>query len=196
VSPPDGVVVGADGMARCGWAAEPIDYAQYHDDEWGRAVHGDVALFERLVLESFQSGLSWLTILRKREAFRRAFAGFDIEAVAGFGDADQSRLMGDAAIVRNRAKIAATLVNAQAASRLRAAQGEGALDRLLWSFQPSEPLAPPRRLSDLPGRTAESAALAVALKQHGFVFVGPTTGYALMQATGMVNDHLLGCHRR
>jgi DNA-3-methyladenine glycosylase I len=190
-----GPTIGPDGLARCPWASTP-EYRDYHDEEWGRPLHGDVALFEKLALETFQSGLSWLTILRKRAAFRSAFAGFDIEAVAGFGDAEVARLMSDAGIVRNRAKIGATIDNAQAVARLRQSEGDGALDRLLWSFAPPPRPTAPRSLADLPARTAESTAMSQRLKAAGFRWVGPTTLYALMQATGMVDDHLAGCHRR
>lgn len=182
------LIVGEDGLARCGWGATPDIYRNYHDAEWGRRVTGDNALFERLSLEAFQSGLSWLTILRKRESFRAAFAGFDIGAVAAFDESDVSRLLADAAIVRNRAKILATIANA----RIAAAMPESLSD-LLWSFAP-----PARRrpvdFSAVPATTAESTALAKRLKGLGFRFVGPTTAYAMMQATGMVDDHLAGCH--
>jgi DNA-3-methyladenine glycosylase I len=188
------LVVGEDGLARCPWGAGP-DYRAYHDQEWGRACHGDTALFERLSLEAFQSGLSWLTILRKRPAFRRAFAGFGPEPVAAFDDADVARLLTDPGIVRNRAKIAATIANARVLASLRAAQGDGAFDRLVWSFAPGSALAP-TRLADVPAKTPASTALAAELKRRGFAFVGPTTAYALMQACGLVNDHLLGCHAR
>ena len=181
-------VVGPDGVARCPWGLSTADYVAYHDDEWGRPVHGDARLFERVSLEAFQSGLSWITILRKREAFRAAFAGFDPEAVAAFGDDDVERLLADAGIVRNRAKVLATIANARAAVAL-----EGGLDALLWSFAPDPGRPAPRRLADVPAVTAESTAMAKALKRHGFRFVGPTTAYALMQATGMVDDHLAGC---
>ncbi len=191
----DDLVVGSDGLTRCGWGASTPDYATYHDDEWGRPVHGDDRLFERITLEAFQSGLSWLTILRKREAFRAAFAGFSIPAVAAFDARDHDRLMADAGIVRNRAKIAATLTNARAAADLLQAEGDGALDRLVWSHAPSAAAVRPRRMSDLPAQTDDSKALAKALKAHGFVFVGPTTMYASMQACGLVDDHLQGCHR-
>jgi DNA-3-methyladenine glycosylase I len=191
-----GVVVGDDGLARCGWGADPADYRAYHDDEWGRPVHGDAAIFERITLEAFQSGLSWLTILRKRPGFRAAFAGFDIEAVARFGEADRERLLADAGIVRNRAKVDATLTNARAALALLDAEGEGALDRLVWSHAPARRSGPrPAALGALPASTPESLALAKALKARGFVFVGPTTMYAAMQAMGLVDDHLAGCHR-
>jgi len=170
---------------RCGWAMSTPEYVAYHDDEWGARLHGEQALFERLSLEAFQSGLSWLIILRKRPAFRAAFDGFDIDAVAGYDDADVSRLLADAGIVRNRAKVAATIANAQA---IRASVPEG-LDALLWSFAPVN--RPPSLTSaDVPATSAESAAMAKELKRRGFRFVGPTTAYALMQATGMVNDHV------
>ena len=188
---PSQVVVGADGIARCPWGASTPDYMAYHDQEWGRPVTGDDRLFERLTLEAFQSGLSWLTILRKRDNFRSAFANFSIEVVAGFGPADVDRLMADAGIVRNRGKIAAAVTNARAARDLP--QG---LSRLAWSFAPPPRRAAPKALADIPAVTAESTALAKALKKSGFAFVGPTTAYALMQATGMVDDHLAGCVAR
>jgi DNA-3-methyladenine glycosylase I len=188
-----GLVVGDDGLARCGWGASDPDYVAYHDTEWGRPVHGDVAIFERLTLEAFQSGLAWITILRKRPSFRAAFAGFDLAAVAAYDDGDRARLMADAGIVRNRAKIDATIANAQAALALVGAEGEGALDRLVWSFAPDR-RPRPRSGSDVPATTPESAALARELKRRGFVFVGPTTAYAGMQAMGLVDDHLEGCH--
>jgi DNA-3-methyladenine glycosylase I len=191
------VVTGDDGRARCSWALSTADYTSYHDDEWGRPVHGDPALFERLTLEAFQSGLSWLTILRKREGFRSAFAGFDPDAVAAFGPADVERLLLDASIVRNRAKVEAAVVNARALVALREAQGEDALDALVWSYAPDPAGRPqPRTMADLPATTPESTALARALKRAGFRFVGPTTAYATMQACGVVDDHLVGCWRR
>jgi DNA-3-methyladenine glycosylase I len=183
-----GVVTGADGLARCPWGLSSPEYVAYHDDEWGRTVHGEVALFERVSLEAFQSGLSWITILRKREAFRAAFAGFDPATVAEFGDADVARLLADAGIVRNRLKVAATIANAQAVVAL-----DGGLDQLLWSFAPDPRRPAPRRTGEVPAVTPESTAMAKALKRNGFRFVGPATAYALMQATGMVNDHLAGC---
>ncbi|MEZ5115167.1 MAG: DNA-3-methyladenine glycosylase I [Candidatus Nanopelagicales bacterium] len=191
------LVVGADGRARCAWGASTPDYAAYHDDEWGRPVHGDDAVFERLTLEAFQSGLSWLTILRKRENFRRAFDGFSITTVAGYDGTDEGRLLADAGIVRNRAKVAATLANARAARDLIDADGPGALDALVWSYAPDPAArAAPGRMADLPSSTPESTALARHLKRRGFVFVGPTTAYAAMQAMGLVDDHLAGCHAR
>ena len=188
------LVVGADGRARCPWAASTPDYADYHDTEWGRPVHGDVALFERITLEAFQSGLAWITILRKREGFRSAFDHFDPERIAAYGEADRARLLGDAGIVRNRAKIDATITNARALLALVDDDGEGALDRLVWSFAPSPRAPRPRGSSDVPAATPNSTALSRELKRRGFAFVGPTTMYAAMQATGLVDDHLEGCH--
>jgi DNA-3-methyladenine glycosylase I len=167
---------------RCGWAAS---MPEYHDQEWGRPVRDDRRLFEKLCLEAFQSGLSWSTILRKRENFRAAFAGFDIERVAAFGERDVARLMADPGIVRNRAKIEAAIANARAAAGLDLAE-------LLWSFAP-EPRPRPRRLADIPAVTPESTAMAKELKKRGFRFVGPTTAYAMMQACGLVDDHIEGC---
>jgi DNA-3-methyladenine glycosylase I len=188
-----GAAIGPDGLARCPWALSAPEYLTYHDDEWGRPVHGDDRLYERLTLEAFQAGLSWLTILRKREGFRRAFAGFSVTAVARFDDRDVSRLLADPGIVRNRAKIMAAISNARAAVAL----GEGGLDALLWSYAPSADGRPaPVTLADLPASTPESVAMAAALKKRGFLFVGPTTAYALMQATGMVDDHLAACFAR
>jgi len=183
--------IGPDGLRRCAWADSADDYREYHDREWGRPVHGEVAIFERITLEAFQSGLSWLTILRKRPNFRRAFAQFDPAAVAAFGDDDVARLLGDAGIVRNRKKIEATIGNARALVTMSEA-GES-LDELVWGHAPAA-RARPQRLSDVPSVTPESAALSRALKARGFVFVGPTTMYAAMQACGLVDDHLAGCH--
>lgn len=184
-------VIGADGRARCGWGGSTPDYLTYHDEEWGRPLRGEAAMFERLCLEAFQSGLSWLTILRKREAFRLAFAGFEPARVAAFGPADVDRLLADAGIVRNRAKIDATIRNAAAVLDL-----DLALDELLWSFAPApDGRQRPASLADVPAVTAESTAMARELKRRGFRFVGPTTCYALMQATGMVDDHVVGCWR-
>ncbi|MGW4325726.1 DNA-3-methyladenine glycosylase I [Nocardia sp. NPDC004573] len=176
-----------DGLIRCAWPLDSQLYRDYHDYEWGKPLHGDDALFERLCLEAFQSGLSWLTILRKRPAFRAAFAGFSIERVAEFGDDDVARLLADAGIVRNRSKIDAAIANARVARDL-----DIGLDELLWSFAPP-PRPRPRSGSDVPATTPESVALAKELKRRGFRFVGPTTAYALMQATGMVDDHLADC---
>jgi DNA-3-methyladenine glycosylase I len=182
---------GPDGLPRCPWALSAPEYVAYHDQEWGRPVREDDAMFERLSLEAFQSGLSWLTILRKRPAFRAAFAGFSVQAVAGFDTADQARLLADAGIVRNRSKIAATIANARSAAAL-----PGGLCALLWSFAPAAPDRAPRTLDDVRAVSPESTAMARELKRRGFTFVGPTTAYALMQATGMVDDHLLGCYAR
>jgi DNA-3-methyladenine glycosylase I len=184
----DAVTSAEDGLARCPWGAGPEIYREYHDDEWGRPVRGDDALFERVSLEAFQSGLSWLVILRKRESFREAFAGFAIEKVAAFTEADAERLLQDPGIVRNRAKIAATIANAKAAAELG-----GDLSDLVWSFAP-ERRPRPQRLADVAAVTPESTALSKALKKRGFRFVGPTTAYAMMQAVGMVDDHLADCH--
>jgi DNA-3-methyladenine glycosylase I len=190
----DGVVVGQDGLPRCRWGASTPDYAAYHDLEWGRPVRGERALYERFTLEAFQSGLSWLTILRKREGFRAAFAGFDPELVAAFAQPDVDRLLADPGIVRNRAKVAAAITNARAVLAMRSGV-DGGLDGLVWSFaDPDRPA--PRGHADVPAVTAASTGLAKALKRHGFVFVGPTTAYAAMQACGLVNDHLAGCHAR
>jgi DNA-3-methyladenine glycosylase I len=189
----DGVadlVQGEDGLVRCGWAAATADYRAYHDEEWGRPVRGDSALYERISLEAFQSGLSWITILRKREAFRRAFAGFDPSAVAGFDEADVARLMADASIVRNRRKIEATIANARALVSLQRAGGS--LDELVWSFG-SSGRPRPSGFAQVPSSTPESTALSTALKRTGFCFVGPTTMYAAMQACGLVDDHIEGC---
>ena len=183
------LVTGGDGLARCAWAASTPDYAAYHDEEWGRPLHGDDALYERLTLEAFQSGLSWLTILRKRPAFRAAFDHFHLETVAGYGESDVARLLADAGIVRNRAKIDAAIANARAALDL-----PDGLATLLWSFAPAARPDRPRSFASVPAVTPESTAMAKALKKRGFRFVGPTTAYALMQATGMVDDHLSGCH--
>ena len=183
-----GLVVGSDGLARCFWGGSTPDYVGYHDTEWGRPLHGDDALFERMSLEAFQSGLSWITILRKRPAFRAAFDGFHIDKVAAFTEADATRLMADAGIVRNRMKVDATLHNARVAADL-----PDGLSALLWSFAPAPRPPRPRTRAALPATTPESIAMAKSLKRHGFKFVGPTTAYALMQATGMVDDHLAGC---
>ena len=191
----DGLVRGDDGVLRCAWADATPDYRRYHDEEWGRPVHGERALFERISLEAFQSGLSWLTILRKREAFRAAFAGFDADVVSRFGDDDRARLLADVGIVRNRAKVDATVANARAVVALRDVV-DGGLDALVWSFAPDPPSRAPRSLADVPAVTPQSAALAKALKAHGFVFVGPTTAYAAMQACGLVDDHLAACVAR
>jgi DNA-3-methyladenine glycosylase I len=181
----DGLASGPDGRPRCWWAVSAPEYVDYHDTEWGRPVRDSQGLYERLCLEAFQSGLSFITILRKRENFRAAFAGFDAETVAGFGERDVERLMNDAGIVRNRAKILAAITNARAALDVDLAE-------LIWSFAPP-PRPRPRSRAELPSVTDESKALAKELKRRGFAFVGPTTVYALMQACGLVDDHLEGC---
>ncbi|MGB8407162.1 MAG: DNA-3-methyladenine glycosylase I [Mycobacterium sp.] len=176
-----------DGRIRCGWVSEAEIYQDYHDTEWGRPLHGTQALFERVSLEAFQSGLSWLVILRKRDNFRKAFRGFGIDKVARFGEKDIDRLLNDVGIVRNRAKIEATIANARAI-----ADADLDLDALLWSFAPaSRPR--PTDLSQVPATSPESVAMAKELKRRGLRFVGPTTAYALMQATGMVDDHIADC---
>ncbi len=179
----------AEDRPRCAWAVSAPEYVAYHDDEWGAPLHGDDEMFERLSLEAFQSGLSWLTILRKRTAFRTAFADFSIPAVAGYGPADVDRLLADAGIVRNRAKIESVVANARVAAEI-----PGGLSSLLWSFVPG-PRPRPATLADIPASTPESAAMARKLKAHGWRFVGPTTAYSLMQATGMVDDHVADCWR-
>ncbi|MEV4125987.1 DNA-3-methyladenine glycosylase I [Nocardia sp. NPDC049707] len=177
----------SDGKMRCPWSEGSQLYRDYHDNEWGKPLHGDDAMFERMCLEAFQSGLAWITILRKRLAFRTAFAGFVIERVAAFGNDDVARLLADSGIVRNRAKIEASIANARVAANL-----EVGLDELIWSFAPA--VRPrPRTIAEVPATTSESIALAKELKRRGFRFVGPTTAYALMQATGMVDDHLADC---
>ncbi|MGW9549468.1 DNA-3-methyladenine glycosylase I [Citricoccus zhacaiensis] len=187
-----GLVVGEDGLARPLWASKDLMLREYYDGEWGLPVRDERGLFERLSLEAFQSGLSWATILRKRPAFRLAFADFAPDAVAAFDDGDVERLLGDAGIVRNRAKILATIGNARATVALR---DEGGLAELIWSFQP-ETTPRPRTLDEIPSRSPESVAAAKALRSKGFSFVGPTTVFALMEAVGIVDTHLLGSHRR
>ena len=178
----------ADGTARCGWCGDDSLYRAYHDDEWGREKRGEDSLFELLSLEGFQAGLSWLTILRKRESFRQAFAGFSIARVAEFDEGDVERLLGDAGIVRHRGKIEATIGNAVAALEL----SEGLSD-FVWGFAPLSRSGRPTGMGDLPAATPESTALSKELKRRGFGFVGPTTVYAFMQSAGMVDDHLEGC---
>lgn len=192
--PEAGLVVGPDGLTRCWWPGTDPLYLAYHDTEWGRPVADDRRLFEKLCLEGFQSGLSWLTILRKRENFRKAFAAFDIEELARFGDREVEHLLTDAGIVRHRGKIASVLNNAR---RARALQDEaGSIAAFVWRYEP-EPAARPARLDHASlrglGRTAESTALSKALLKRGWSFVGPTTVYAFMQSMGLVNDHLEGC---
>jgi len=186
------IALAEDGLPRCDWALSTPEYLAYHDEEWGREIRDDRGMYERMTLESFQSGLSWITILRKRPAFREAFAGFDPEVVGSYGQADFDRLMADAGIVRNRAKINAAIANA----RVMLALGDRALTDLLWSFAPAGPRPAPRTLAEVPATSPESVAMSKTLKKNGFVFLGPTTCYALMQATGMVNDHLSDCFAR
>ena len=189
-APAQGAIPGPDGRLRCPWGLSAPEYLAYHDEEWGRPVHGDTVIFERLCLEGFQSGLSWLTILRKRENFRAAFAGFDAAAVAAFGEADVARLLADPGIVRNRAKINAVIANARAALGL-----PGGLSALVWNYA-GDPAGAPRTLADVPAVTPASKALSAELKRHGFTFTGPVTAYATMQACGIVNDHLADCFVR
>ncbi len=192
----DVVISEVDGLARCPWSVGTLDYMAYHDQEWGRPVHGDTALFERITLEAFQSGLSWLTILRKRDGFRRAFHHFDVEMIAKYDQADTARLLADTGIVRNRLKVAATISNARALLALQEREGPGALDAVFWSFKPGARSHRVSRIGELQPSTPESKALSVALKKLGFVFIGPTTMYSSMQACGVVDDHLDGCFVR
>jgi DNA-3-methyladenine glycosylase I len=189
-APERGALPGPDGRLRCPWGLSAPEYLAYHDEEWGRPVRGDTAIFERLCLEGFQSGLSWLTILRKRENFRAAFSGFDPTAIAAFGDQDVARLMADAGIVRNRAKINAVITNARAVLALPAS-----LTELVWKYA-ADPAPAPQTLEDLPSSTPASKALSAELRRHGFTFTGPVTAYATMQACGIVNDHLAACFCR
>ncbi|MFB6611544.1 DNA-3-methyladenine glycosylase I [Agromyces sp. NPDC056379] len=184
------IVVGDDGLARCGWGASDPEYRRYHDEEWGTPQHDPVRLFEKVCLEGFQAGLSWITILRRRPAFREVFHGFDAERVAAMTDDDVSRLLGDERIIRHRGKIEATIQNARATLEL-----ELPIDELLWSFAPEPRAVAPATFAEVPATTPESAAMSKDLRRRGFRFVGPTTMYALMQAAGMVDDHLAGCHR-
>jgi DNA-3-methyladenine glycosylase I len=184
------VVVGDDGVARCGWAAGDGEYRRYHDEEWGRPLYDERRLFEKLCLEGFQAGLSWITILRRRPAFRAAFANFDVPTVAAFTEQDVTRLLGDERIIRHRGKITATIDNARATLAL-----QESLSELIWRFAPAPRPQPLLRLADVPAITPESTALSRALKAQGYRFVGPTTMYALMQSSGLVDDHVAGCHR-
>ena len=188
------IVTAESGTSRCYWSGTSVEYRRYHDEEWGVPLRGDQPLFEKLSLEAFQSGLSWITILNRRPTFRRAFADFAIDAVAAFDDADVARLLLDEGIIRNRAKISATIANARIAQELIAGH-PGAFDELLWSFAPTGPHARPVGRGDLVAVTAESTALSTALRGLGFRFVGPTTMHALMQSAGMIDDHLVGCWR-
>ena len=188
------LVTGADGRARCAWVGSDAEYERYHDEEWGVPLHGDRPLFEKLSLEGFQAGLSWISILRRRPGFRAVFHDFEPEAIAGFTDEDVERLMLDERIIRNRAKILATIGNARATLELTAGR-PGALDELMWGFAPAGPRPRPRSFGDLAAITPESTALSKALKARGYRFVGPTTMHALMQSAGMIDDHLVGCWR-
>ena len=184
------VRVGEDGVARCAWVGDDAEYRRYHDEEWGRPLHGDRALFEKMSLEGFQAGLSWITILRKRPRFREVFDGFDPAAIAAFDQTDVERLMMDAGIIRNRLKIEATISNAQLMLEL----DEGEFDAFMWSFAPAT-WPRPATFADVPATTAQSDAMSKALRKRGFRFVGSTTMYALMQSSGMVDDHVEGCWR-
>ena len=196
-APQDGLIVGDDGVTRCFWGDSPEIYRGYHDDEWGFPVADDHRLFEKLCLEGFQAGLSWLTILRKRENFRAAFAGFDFERVARFGERDVARLLADAGIVRHRGKIEATINNARRAVEL--VEAEGSLASYVWRFEPDAATRPHEltraALLEM-AQSPESRALSKDLKRRGWSFVGPTTVYAFMQAMGLVNDHVEGCASR
>lgn len=185
------LITGPDARDRCGWVGDDAEYRRYHDEEWGTPLRGNRALFEKMALEGFQAGLSWITILRKRPRFREVFAGFDPEIVAEFDESDIERLMADAGIIRNRAKIEATIGNA----RIVREMAEGELDELMWSFAPPPTGIRPRSMSDVPAVTPESTAMSKELRRRGFRFVGATTMYALMQSAGMVDDHLEGCWR-
>lgn len=191
----EGIITGEDGVNRCFWAGSDPLYRSYHDNEWGRPVADDTRLFEKLCLEGFQSGLAWITILRKRENFRAAFAGFDIPTVAAFTDADVERLVGDAGIVRHRGKIASTINNAKRAIELQ--EEAGSIAAFIWRFEPDPANRPAVfTLQDIQPKTAESTALSKELRKRGWSFVGPTTVYAFMQSMGLVNDHLDGCDVR
>ena len=194
VRPRPSLVTGDDGVDRCSWAGTDAEYQRYHDTEWGFALHGDRPLFEKLSLEGFQAGLSWITILRRRENFRAAFHGFEIDKVAAMTPAEADALMQNTGIIRNRAKIEATIANARIAAQLTA-ESPGALDRLIWDFAPPRRQTPPATFAEIPAVTDESTAMSKALRGLGFRFVGPTTLYALMQSSGIVDDHVAGCFR-
>ena len=194
VRPRPSLVTGDDGVDRCSWAGTDAEYQRYHDTEWGFALHGDRPLFEKLSLEGFQAGLSWITILRRRENFRAAFHGFEIDKVAAMTPAEADALMQNTGIIRNRAKIEATIANARIAAQLTA-ESPGALDRLIWGFAPPRRQTPPATFAEIPAVTDESTAMSKALRGLGFRFVGPTTLYALMQSSGIVDDHVAGCFR-
>lgn len=188
-----GTVRGDDGIERCPWGDAPDDLRRYHDEEWGRPLRGDAAVFERLSLEGFQSGLSWLTILRKREAFRAAFDGFDIEAIAAYDESDVERLLRDAGIVRHRGKIEAVIANARVLRDWQRAEGEGVLDARVWACAvPDRPR--PVAMAEIPATSPEATTLSRDLKRRGWRFLGPTTAYAALQAIGVVDDHVAGCH--
>ncbi|BDZ44204.1 DNA-3-methyladenine glycosylase I [Naasia aerilata] len=187
--------IGEDGLARCPWATRDAEYRRYHDEEWGTPLHGDGPLFEKLCLEGFQAGLSWITILRRRPGFREAFSGFDASVLADWTEPQVELLLADTRIIRNRAKIEATLANARVLLDLQRDEGDGALDRLIWGFAPPAREDRPQSLEDIPAVTPESTALSKELRRRGFRFVGPTTVYALMQSAGLVDDHLAGCWR-
>lgn len=189
---PDGLITGDDGHDRCWWAGDDPLYVAYHDDEWGRPAHDDTRLFEKLCLEGFQAGLSWITVLRKREAFREVFHGFDPERVARMGEDDVERLLGDARIIRHRGKIEATIANARAYADTVA--DTGSLDDLVWSYREHPPTSRPGSPDEVPATTAASTALSKDLKRRGWRFVGPTTVYAFLQSMGIVDDHIAGCH--
>ncbi len=190
VIPAAELITGDDGRSRCAWGAHDAEYRRYHDEEWGTPQHDPVRLFEKVCLEGFQAGLSWITILRRRPAFREVFHGFDVERVAAMNEADVERLLGDARIIRHRGKIEATIQNARATLSL-----DVPLDQLLWSFAPPARSSSPRSFAEVPAVTPQSTAMSKTLRGLGFRFVGPTTMYALMQASGMVDDHLAGCFR-
>jgi DNA-3-methyladenine glycosylase I len=185
------LIIGPDERARCAWVGDDTEYRRYHDEEWGTPLHGDRALFEKMALEGFQAGLSWITILRKRPHFREVFSGFAPDVVAEYDEGDVERLMADAGIIRNRAKIEATIGNAQIVHGM----ADGELDALMWSFAPPASVSRPASMADVPPVTPESTAMSKELRRRGFRFVGPTTMYALMQSAGMVDDHMQGCWR-
>ncbi len=189
---PEGLITDGDGRARCWWAGDDPLYVRYHDEEWGRPVHDDVRLFEKLCLEGFQAGLAWITVLRKREAFREVFHGFDPERVARMGEDDVERLLDDARIIRHRGKIEATIANARAYADTVA--DTGSLDALVWSYRVDHPGSRPTSPDEVPATTAASTALSKDLKRRGWRFVGPTTVYAFLQSMGVVDDHIAGCH--
>ena len=185
------VLTGPDDRVRCAWVGDDDEYRRYHDEEWGTPLHGDRALFEKMTLEGFQAGLSWITILRKRPTFRSAFHNFDPDKIAAYGDDDIERLMQDAGIVRNRAKVLAAINNATLVRDM----ATGEFDEFMWSFAPTASRSVPQSFDDVPAATPESEAMSKALRKRGFKFVGPTTMYALMQSSGMVDDHIAGCWR-